>query len=391
MITFEEATSIISSQPATGLTEHIDFTESVGRVISEGVFSDIDMPPFNKSAMDGYACRRADLPGPLLVLEEIPAGRMPSQPLSEGACSVIMTGAPLPEGSDCVIMVEHTSVDSEDRVTFTGSATRDNICFRGEDARVGQLLIESGTLIRPEHIAIMASAGATRVAVSREPRIVVFTTGDELVEPHITPTGSAIRNSNGYQITAQLQQSRFNAIYGGIIPDTADATSKAINAGFLEHDLVILTGGVSQGSYDYVPQVMEGCGVRILFHHLAVQPGKPALLGKRDDGKYLFGLPGNPVSCFVQTELLVKMLCYRLKGHDYRQKEIRLPLGIGYHRKRTERKAFVPVRIDGAKLFPVLYHGSANIQALHGADGFMVIEQGIQQLNEGDLADVRLF
>jgi molybdopterin molybdotransferase len=391
MITFEEATEIILSQSSTGSTEHIDFAASLGRVLAQSIVSDMDMPPFDKSAMDGYACRRDDLPGPLEIIEEIPAGQMPEKSITKGVCSAIMTGAPLPVGADCVIMQEHTEMDPSGRVLLNSSSARGNICYKGEDVKTGMELIEKGTLITPRHIAIMAAAGATRIAVSVMPRVIVFTTGNELVEPHIQPVGSAIRNSNGYQITAQLQACGFHVHHGGIVQDTPEATATAIEEGFAGYDVVVLTGGVSKGTYDFVPQVMSSCGVEVLFHHLAVQPGKPALFGRKGNHQYIFGLPGNPVSCFVQTELFVKMLCYRMQGHHYTMPQIKLPMGVPYHRKRTERKAFVPVEIRESKIYPVRYHGSANIQALHGANGFLVLERGIQQLNIGDPADVRLF
>jgi molybdopterin molybdotransferase len=390
MITFEQATEIILSQSPTGLIEHIDFTDSLGRVLAQSIVSDMDMPPFDKSAMDGYACRRADLPGPLRVIDKIPAGCMPTKTITSGTCSAIMTGAPLPVGADCVIMEEHTEQDASGHILLTKPSSKNNICYHGEDVRAGMELIPAGTLISARHIAIMATAGATRIAVSTMPRIVVYSTGDELVEPHVKPVGSAIRNSNEYQITAQLQQCGFQVFHGGIVPDTPEATAQAIQEGFAAYDIVILTGGVSKGTYDFVPQVMVSCGVEVLFHHLAVQPGKPALFGRKGNNQYIFGLPGNPVSCFVQTELLVKMLAYMIQGHQYSMPGITLPMGVHYYRKRADRKAFVPVEIRDSKLYPVKYHGSANIQALHGANGFLVLELGVQQLNMGDPADVRL-
>jgi molybdopterin molybdotransferase len=391
MITFEEALNIIATQPVFGSIARIGFMESVGRVLAEPVVADVSMPPFNKAAMDGYACREADLPGPLRIIEEIPAGKQPERSVEPGTCSRIMTGAPLPEGADCVIMDEHTALNDKGEVMFTKASTKPNICYLGEDVREGDLLIAHGTLIRPEHIAIMASAGAMSVTVSKQPVIGVYSTGNELVEPTHKPTGSQIRNSNSFQIVAQLRQSGFAARYLGIIPDTAESTALAINEGFDHHDILVLTGGVSQGTYDFVPQVMADCGVEILFHHLAVQPGKPSLFGRRGDGKYVFGLPGNPVSSFIQTELLVKQLCYQIQGHHRSVPEIMLPLGVDYHRKRAARKSFVPVMINNSTVYPVEYHGSAHIQALNGTHGIITIEPGVEFIREGEPVHVRLF
>jgi molybdopterin molybdotransferase len=391
MIPFEEALSIIRGQIPGLPSERVNFSQSAGRVLAEPIIADIHMPPFNKSAMDGYACRKEDLPGPLKVIEEIPAGRMPEKPVGKGECSAIMTGAPMPVGANCVIMEEHTEQTEIGEIVFTHHATKSNICYLGQDVKQGDLLIPKGTLIRPEHIAIMASVGAIMVLVSIIPTIGVYSTGNELVEPNEQPVGSKIRNSNGYQIVAQLQQNGFRASYLGIIPDTPEDTAKAITTGFSSHDMLILTGGVSHGVYDFVPQVMQQCGIEILFHHLAVQPGKPALFGKRYDGRYFFGLPGNPVSSFVQTELLVKELCYILQGHQRDIPLIRMPLAVDYTRKRAERKSFVPVMLRNAEVHPVDYHGSAHIQALHGAHGIITVEPGVAEIKQGELVDVRLF
>jgi molybdopterin molybdotransferase len=390
MITFEEAIRIIQAQPAMCSKEHIGFLNSPGRVLASPVISDVAMPPFNKAAMDGYACRREDLPGPLRVIEEIPAGSVPKHPVLPGTCASIMTGAPLPDGADCIIMLEHTEINASGEVLFIKETTKPNICYLGEDVTRGQVLIEAGVLIRPEHIAIMASAGATLVEVNRMPAIGIYSTGNELVEPDRLPGLGQIRNSNGYQILAQLTACGFPATYLGIIADTASATMGALSKGLEQYDIVVLTGGVSQGTYDHVPQVMSGCGVEVLFHHLAIQPGKPSLFGRHIGGSYVFGLPGNPVSSFVQTELLVKRLCYHLMGCHHTPPGIRMPLGRDYVRKRTERKSFIPVSISDGKVWPVDYHGSAHIQALHHTHGIIDMDSGIQQISEGELADVRL-
>ena len=391
MKSFEEAITIIDSQPPTGMAERIGFLQSVGRVLASEIVSDVNMPPFNKSAMDGFACRMEDLPGPLRIIEEIPAGKMPERRIEQGTCSSIMTGASLPDDADCVIMEEHVEHTENGEVFFTKGSTKANICYMGEDVRTGDILIERGTLVRPEHIAIMASVGAVEVDVSTLPRIGVFSTGDELVEPDVRPEGSKIRNSNGYQITAQLRSSGLPAEYLRIIPDTPEDTERAITDGFLNYDVLVLTGGVSHGTYDFVPQVIKMCGVEILFHSLAIQPGKPSLFGRRGDGKYIFGLPGNPVSSFIQTELLVKRFCYNIQGHQQDLPQIRLPLGENYTRKRAQRKSFVPVRIKDHMVFPVEYHGSAHIQALHGTHGIIALEPGTEKISKGDHVDVRLF
>lgn len=391
MKSYEEALELINSQPSVQSFERVEFMDSIGRVLAEDIVSDVNMPPFNKSAMDGYACKSEDLPGPLKVCGEVAAGDMLDAVIEEKCCVKIMTGAPVPQGADCVIMEEHTKVVSDDEILFTKDRTKTNICYLGEDVQIGDVLINKGTLIKPEHVAIMASAGITEPLVTLLPAIGVYSTGNELVEPDQKPDNARIRNSNGFQITAQLKACGFKVDYLGIIPDNIDDTKRAIEDGFTGNDVLVLTGGVSFGKYDFVPEALRKCDVEILFHNLAVQPGKPSLFGKRSNDKFVFALPGNPVSSFIQTELLVKQLCYKLQGYKRIIPEIKIQMGEDYFRKRTTRKSFLPVMIKDSKIFPVEYHGSAHIQALNVADGIISIEPGINKLNQGDLVNVRLF
>ena len=389
MIAFEEALNIVllSAKPLN--TESVSLNQSLNRVLADDVFSDIDMPPFNRSAVDGYACRKADLNSTLTVIELIKAGKVPEKTIGEGQCSKIMTGAMVPEGADAVIMVEETDEVSEETIRFTGQRVAVNISYKAEDIRKGDKVLEEGVLIRPGQIAVLAAVGCTMPLVYKQPVVAVLSTGDELVEPDIFPEPSQIRNSNAAQLMAQI--TAMNAIpkYFGLVPDDEEQTRKSIEQALASADLVLLTGGVSMGDFDFIPGILQEQRVEILFNRIAVQPGKPTVFGLRDD-KYVFGLPGNPVSSFVQFEMLVKPLLYALSGHTYRPVQFKLPLAVDYSRRNNQRLAFVPVTfLQSQGVTPVEYHGSAHIHAYVAADGIMRVPLGINHFKKGDLVDVR--
>ena len=390
MIQFEEALNIVLGKTVPVSSEIVEMTESAGRILATDVVSDINIPPFDKSAMDGYACRRADLGNELKVQEIIAAGQVPQFIIGPGECSKIMTGAMMPEGADCVIIVEHTRETAKGLIEFTAAKTTDNICFKGEDVKKGELVLPAGLLIRPQHIAVMASVGCTNPLVSRKVRVGILSTGDELVEPDIIPDTVKIRNSNAWQLMAQAKAMNVEPFYFGIAPDEEKQTLALIRKAMASCDVILLTGGVSMGDYDFVPSVLKEAGFSFHFKSLAMQPGRPTLFGSNPEGKICFGLPGNPVSSFNQFELLVKPLLYKMMGHHYQPVILRLPLAVDYKRKKSERLSFIPVHLVAqSEIQPVDYHGSAHINALSGAYGLMSVPIGTTEIRKGEFADVR--
>lgn len=388
MITIEEAYQIVIDNSYSLETEHIEFTESLGRILAEDVKSDIEMPPFDKSAMDGYACRREDLKNNLEIIEVIPAGKAPEKTIGKNQCANIMTGAPMPKGADCVVQVELTELVNDKLVQINEEPVRDNISFKGEDVQVGTIVLSKGTKIEAQHIAIFASVGYINVLVTRKPRVGIISTGDELVEPHSVPSASQIRNSNGYQLIAQVKACGAVANYIGIAEDTPEDTFEKVNKALLENDIVLLTGGVSMGTFDFVPQVMEKAGVDIKFDSVAVKPGKPTTFGVAGK-KFCFGLPGNPVSSFVQFDLLVKPLIYNLMGQKYQPLDIQMTLGVDFKRRNPDRKAYFPIILKDGEIFPVDYHGSAHIHALSKAQGLISMGIGQAEIKKGEKVHVR--
>jgi molybdopterin molybdotransferase len=389
MILFEQAFDIVMNSALKMDTEVIPFTGSLNRILAGDVVSDIDMPPFNKSSVDGFACRKGDLGSDLEIMETIPAGVWPAREIGKGQCSRIMTGAPVPPGADCVVMVEDTELTSSGTMKFTGSFTRDNIARKGEDVHKDDIVLKKGRIIRPQDIAVMASVGHIAVTVSRMPDVAVISSGSELVEPSEIPAISQIRNSNSSQLMAQVSRAGASGQYYGIVADNEEQTLSIVKKAISENDIIIITGGVSMGDFDFIPSVLERAGVKILFKRVAVQPGKPTTFGLHPRA-VIFGLPGNPVSSFIQFELLIRPLIYKMMGYEWQPMIIRLPMNKQYIRKSVDRMAFIPVTItSGGFVSSVEFHGSAHISALSDAMGIISIPAGKPIIEKGEIVSVR--
>jgi molybdopterin molybdotransferase len=389
MISFEEAYKIVMDNVHETGSEKIAFVDSCMRILAEDVFSDIDMPPFNRSAVDGYACHSGDLSNILEVVEVIAAGKEPLQKVGKDECSKIMTGAIVPEGCDLVFMVEESEKSGDNKVKFIGKNSKVNLSLKGEDVKKGDQVLKKGKVILPQDIALLASVGHTQVLVGKKPVIGIISTGDELIDPSGIPGISQIRNSNSYQLSAQTERAGGVSIDYGIAPDNEQMTYAIIKRAINECDVLLLTGGVSMGDFDFVPGVLKNAGVEILFDRVNVQPGKPTTFGIHPKCA-VFGLPGNPVSSFIQFEMLVRPFVSRMAGHSLIPRELSLPMAVNYERKSDSRKGFIPVAINNKmEVMPVDYHGSAHIAALSDADGIIVMEPGVKSLMKGAVVNVR--
>ncbi len=389
MITYEEAINIVRQNLILLGAERVDIKESLNRVLREDIISDMDMPPFDKSAMDGYACRKEDIGAELEVVETIPAGSKPLKRIGINQCSKIMTGAMIPEGADCVIIVEDVMETGAGKIKYKKDKTADNTCLKGEDVKTGDKLLARGIRITPKEIASLALCGGVNPLVSIKPRVAIISTGDEIVEPYVKPGVTQIRNTNSYQLIAQCTDFGVVPNYYGIAPDTNEAIGDMIEKAKPENDLIILTGGVSMGDYDLVPALLKEKGFDILFDKVAIQPGKPTVFAKGGN-KFVFGMPGNPVSSFIAFEFFVKELLAGLMGLEAYKKEIRCELANDYKRKKSERMARVPVKLgaDG-KAEVVEYHGSAHINSLAYAYGVITVPIGVNEIKKGAIVDVR--
>ena len=322
VLSFEEARHLVEQhavQVRPQGSEIVDLLSSMGRVLASPVMADRDLPPFRRAMRDGYAVRAADLaqlPATLELIGEIKAGAAPADippEVKAGQAVAIMTGAPTPPGADAVVMVEYTKLHGT-RVTITrGIGSGDNIVPIGSEAQRGDTLVERGTRLDYSGIAALASVGMQNsVPVFCRPKVAILSTGDEIVDVGDIPGPTQIRNSNSYSLAAQVCEAGGDPRLLGIACDDADSLRTPIAQG-LQSDLLLLTGGVSMGKYDLVEQVLVEFGAEFFFTGAQIQPGRPVVFG-RAQGKYFFGLPGNPVSTMVTFELFAKPMIDGLSG-----------------------------------------------------------------------------
>jgi len=398
MIKPEKALNMILKKAKPLGTELIKLPASLGRVLAENIYSDLNMPSFNRSAMDGFAVNSKDKSKTFVIIEDIPAGKVPKKKIKTGQCSRIMTGAMLPQDTDRVIMVEHTRQITRNKIQVTNKSSKSNVSKRGEDVKKDQLILKKGAKIRPQEAAMLASVGKHKVKVTRKPKVAVISTGSELVEPSKRPGFGKIRNSNSSMLLVQLKKRNIDAKYLGIARDNFAATKKLVKKGLAESDILLLSGGVSVGDYDFVREVLKSCGVKIHFNKVAIKPGKPTVFGTKDK-KLVFGLPGNPVSVLVIFELFVVPAIDQIVGRKTKEKFARMKLSKDFQRRDAKREQYYPVKIikQGNRdiqsqvfsVLPLEFHGSAHMQALTQADGVMLIKRGIKKLKKGTIVNVR--
>lgn len=391
MISVEKALAIVLRLTPRLPCESIDFQQAVGRILAEDVTSDADLPPFPRSAVDGFAVGARDLkriPARLRVLEVVPAGVMPAFRIGEGETAQVMTGAPVPEGADAVQMVEKTREVASGQVEILeGVASGQNIAPRGCELKAGETVLRAGTRIDPAGVAVLATAGKTRVQVSRRPRVAVAATGDELVPPSQTPGPAQIRNSNGFSVSAQAREAGAEVSYLGVARDEESALSEVVRRG-LSKDMLILTGGVSMGKYDLVEDVLRRFEVEILVDAVALKPGKPMVFGTAPGGKLVFGLPGNPVSSAVTFELFVRPALAQMQGSERSSRpELRATL-TGPLVSKGPRRAYLPGWVapeaDGRLAArPIPTRGSADIVAFAKANALLILPEEIDRLEAG--------
>lgn len=393
-LTFEQARScVLTNARRGGPAEPLPALHAVGRVIGENVAADRDYPPFNRSARDGYAVCSADLPGELTIIGEVRAGQMFEGAIAAGEAVEIMTGAPLPEGADAVVMIEHTE-RTADRVRIERThKPGDNFSPRGIEAHAGAIVLEAGQRLGFAEIALLATVGRECVQVYRKPRVAILPTGDEIVEAGETPEPFQIRNSNAWSLAAQVQGAGGAPEILPIARDNYESTRSAIERG-LEADLLLLSGGVSAGKYDIVEKVLSEMGAEFYFDRVKIQPGQPLVFGVIRtgvaSGKQFFGLPGNPASTMVTFELFARAAVELLSGaKDAPLPLLRASLTHEFHHKPGLTR-FLPAILsaDGATVTPGSWHGSGDVPSLTRANAFLVAEMDRESWSTGD--DIRV-
>jgi molybdopterin molybdotransferase len=364
-------------------TETIPVQEALGRVANADQKSRLDLPPFDKSAMDGYAILPGDERDEYRLIETVAAGKLGAQKLIEGTIVKVMTGAAVPAGTGRVIMQEHTE-EHQDRVKVHRHGGPSHICKRAEDVKTGEVILKAGTRIGALEIANLISSGITKIEVSRTPRLSIISTGDEIVDdPGLIGPGK-IMNSNGPMLAALARRHGLPVIGRRVLRDDEETTRRGIRAALEEADIVVLTGGVSVGQFDYVLGSLSDAGLQVRFSRVAVKPGKPTVFSW-SDGKCAFGLPGNPVSAYLMFHLFVLRAAAHITGAQPPLREIRLRLSHDFSRRKIERLEFVPARLDQAgTVSAVEFHGSAHLAAVLSADGFFQSPVGVAKMKGGD-------
>ncbi len=397
MISVDTAVKIVTDVTVPLPAKTAPFESALGLCLAEDVRSDIDMPPFNRSAMDGYAVIAGDTaraPVELTVVEDIAAGHMPTKKVLRGQASKIMTGAAVPEGADAVVKVEETEdLSANNRVKILRTIDKGrNISKLGEDMKVGQVVLRKGMPIRPQEIGILATVGKSRVEVFLAPTVGIISTGTELVGVESTPSAAQIRNSNGYSLAAQARSLKADVELLGTVKDTKDEISRIMHRG-LQKDILILSGGVSMGEYDLVGDVMKDLNTHIYFEKVALRPGKPVIFGKKDK-TFIFALPGNPVASFVTFELFIYPAIRKMMGFTTIHRTIvkaSLEVEILVKRKRREyRPAFLRMQNNQWFVSPVEWHGSADLLSTTRANCLLIVREDAEKLSVGQLVDVIL-
>jgi molybdopterin molybdotransferase len=371
MLTVEQLEAILAQDTPPPRVVESPLEQSLGRALAEEIRADRDSPPFDRSMMDGFAIRTADGLGPLIVVEEVPAGRVGARTLAPGECVRIMTGAPVPPSADAVVPHEKTRLEDGLVRLLEPARPGDHIARRGEEARAGDLLLAVGARMDPAAVAVAASAGRSRLRLFAKPSVAVLATGDELVDAAATPRDGQIRNSNGPMIAAQVRGSGFSAEPLGIARDDRSALRGAIAGALERHPVLILSGGVSAGAYDLVIQALREEGVESVAHKVALKPGKPIFYGRRGDRR-VFGLPGNPLSSFVTFELFVRSYLGRMAGLDLRRPRVRAALN-GEIRRAIDRVHLVPARLESGRATPVFPASSGDILCMTRANAFIMV------------------
>jgi molybdopterin molybdotransferase len=401
VLSVEEALERILATVRVLEPERVPILEALGRVLAEEVVADRNIPPLPNSAMDGYAVRAADVarvPARLRVIAEAPAGRLCPVEVGPGSAVRIMTGAPIPAGADAVVPFEHTRVVQDSscptanewievlRETRPGANVRE----AGEDVRAGQVVLTPGRVLRPQEIGMLAALGRTEVAVIRRPRVAILATGDEVVPPWETPGPGQIRDANSYTVAAQVRRYGGIPLILGVARDEETLIREGVRRALAEQaDLIVTSGGVSIGDFDLVKQVLAAEG-EMRFWSLNMKPGRPLAFGVVG-GVPLVGLPGNPVSAMIATELFVRPAVLKMQGFtEWPWPELRARLTDPIVRK-DGRRHYLRVRLretpDGWEATLTGDQGSGILSSLVQADGLAVIPEDVDHLPAG--AEVR--
>jgi len=376
--------------------EHVALKDAARRVLASDIISPVDLPPFDNSAVDGYAVRHADLAAgaetQLAIVDRLTAGHAATRPVGKGEAIRIFTGAPMPEGADTVFMQEDVRAEGDAVIVPPGLKPGANRRLAGEDARKGAVVLPAGRLLGVQHVALAAAVGLTQLPVRRRVRVALFSTGDEIVEPGKARAPTALFDANRYLLAGMIERLGASVTDLGILSDDADALAQAIGAAAQAHDLVLTSGGVSTGEADHVRTAVERVG-SLVFWRVGIKPGRPVAMGvirgsNPENGAAFVGLPGNPVAAFVTFARVVRPLLLRLAG-ALPQPLVALPVRAAFaYKKKTGRREYVRVALragtDGViEAVKYAQDGAGVITSLTETDGLVELPENATTVEPG--------
>ncbi len=397
LISVEDARRIVLEQAAPRGVERVALTTSLGRVLAKNLVAEVDLPPFDNSAMDGYALRSSDAteatddhPVQLRLVGEVAAGRVLDRMLGHGEAVKIMTGAPLPPGADSVVMLEQARLRGGVVELRTPVAPGSHIRNAGEDIKAGEMVLKAGTRVRLQHLGLLAGLGYATLPVSRVPTVAVLATGSELVNIDEPLAPGKIRNSNSLMLTTLLRRRGIQPNDLGTVIDDRALIQRALEEAAVS-DVILISGGVSVGDHDFVTRILRDLGMETLFWRVNMKPGKPLVFG-RWRGKMVFGLPGNPISCVVCFLEFIAPFLQKVTGEqDPRTNRIhaRLTQPIS---KQEPRLQLLTARLDETQgilqVAPIPQQGSGMLNSLAQANALIVMPEDTMQLEAGLVVDV---
>jgi molybdopterin molybdotransferase len=388
MVTVEEATAIVLENCYSPKAVSVPLTDATGRTLAEPIKADRDFPPFDRVSMDGIAVRFDEWERgrrEFVIEDTMAAGQSQKRLKNEANCVEVMTGAVLPEGADTVIRYEDLAITAEKAfIKVDGIQRGQNIHPQGQDARSGKVLLEPGVVISPAEVALLASIGRPNVDVLSFPKAAIVSSGDELVEVDAEPEPHQIRRSNSYAIQSAMREMNWPATQFHLA-DNKDFLRDSLSAILADHEVIIVSGGVSKGKFDFVPAALEEIGVKKLFHEVSQRPGKPFWFGRSKKQKVVFALPGNPVSTFMCFHRYVKPWLMQSFGHNYAMPYSILGTDFKFEPKLTY---FLQVQVKNQEgklvAYPKTGGGSGDFANLKDVDGFLELPLEKSSFTEGE-------
>ncbi len=393
----EDVKKIISTLPFKKKVEKIPVMEAYHRILSENIYATINLPPFKRAAMDGYAVKSNDTfrasedkPASLKLLEVVMAGEIPQNKVEKGTCIEVSTGAPIPKGADAVIMIEFAEKKDKNILILESVALGANIADEGSDVKKGEFLLSNGEFITPDKIGVLSAIGLSEIPVYTKPKVAVISTGNEIIKLDEKLEYGKVYDINSYTISNAVKSCGCQPIYSEIVKDDYELLKSKINE-FKDSDIIITSGGTSAGAGDVLNMVLDDMG-EVLVHGIAVKPGKPTMIGlirEENSDKIVFGLPGYPVAALMVFNIFIAPFLRKISSLNVeidRVNMVKLKLSRRFRPARGRRQ-YVLVKIHGDKANPILKDSGA-ITALAEADGYFEVPKNVEILEEGSNVNI---